>query len=159
MAQVFSCEFCEISKNRFFTKHLCATSSFYRNTSCDCFYISVSNFQSMKSPVEVNSPLSKIFCHLQRRIWITGKYKSEAMYTLLDSASITIQQEKILVSLTVIVVFQFQLWGHDRLLHEIAINFSKIFPGYFSFVAQLFFLRKIVSPTKIIKIDFNFLCC
>ena len=27
MAQVFSCEFCEISKNNFFTEHLWATAS------------------------------------------------------------------------------------------------------------------------------------
>ena len=27
LAQVFSCEFCEISKNTFFTEHLCATAS------------------------------------------------------------------------------------------------------------------------------------
>ena len=27
LAQVFSCEFCQISKNPFFTEHLCATAS------------------------------------------------------------------------------------------------------------------------------------
>ena len=27
LEQVFSCEFCEISKNLFFTEHLCATAS------------------------------------------------------------------------------------------------------------------------------------
>ena len=27
LAQVFSCEFCEISKNTFFTEHLCKTAS------------------------------------------------------------------------------------------------------------------------------------
>ena len=30
MAQVFSCEFCQISKNTFFTEHLCATTSGFR---------------------------------------------------------------------------------------------------------------------------------
>ena len=29
--QVFSCEFCEISKNTFFTEHLWTTGSVYRN--------------------------------------------------------------------------------------------------------------------------------
>ena len=29
LAQVFSCEFCEISKNTFFTEHLCTTASEY----------------------------------------------------------------------------------------------------------------------------------
>ena len=29
LAQVFSCEFCDISKNTFFTEHLRTTSSFY----------------------------------------------------------------------------------------------------------------------------------
>ena len=33
LAKVFSCEFCEISKNTFFTEHLWATSSSYFNAS------------------------------------------------------------------------------------------------------------------------------
>ena len=31
LAQVFSCEFCEISKNTFFTEHLWTTASFTMN--------------------------------------------------------------------------------------------------------------------------------
>ena len=32
LAQVFSCEFCEISKNTFFTEHLLATAFEFRNS-------------------------------------------------------------------------------------------------------------------------------
>ena len=44
LAQVFSCEFCEISKNTFFTEHLMATASYLTNKNilflwklCCCF--------------------------------------------------------------------------------------------------------------------------
>ena len=36
LAQVFSCEFCEISKNNFFTEHLQTTASFFINLLCVC---------------------------------------------------------------------------------------------------------------------------
>ena len=35
LAQVFSCEFCEISKDTFFTEHLWKTASSYRGTEID----------------------------------------------------------------------------------------------------------------------------
>ena len=38
MAQVFSCEFCEISKNTFFTEHLWTTVSEWKNF--ECLYVS-----------------------------------------------------------------------------------------------------------------------
>ena len=37
LAQVFSCEFCEIYKNTFFTGHLRATASVYRHFSLEKF--------------------------------------------------------------------------------------------------------------------------
>ena len=36
LAQVFSCEFCEISKNTFFTEHLWATASVYKRKQDSC---------------------------------------------------------------------------------------------------------------------------
>ena len=42
LAQVFSCEFCEICKNTFFTEHLCMTASFV----CYCFCLA---FLAVKS--------------------------------------------------------------------------------------------------------------
>ena len=32
LSQVFSCEFCEISKNTFFTEHLCAVTTYDKKT-------------------------------------------------------------------------------------------------------------------------------
>ena len=52
--QVFSCEFCEISKNTFFTEHLWTTAS---TLICDCLFI----FNSMK--VEAGSYLPTCTYH------------------------------------------------------------------------------------------------
>ena len=52
LAQVFSCEFCEISWNTFFTEHFCTTASDHRKMFCKVLNTSLSG-KEQKQPEEV----------------------------------------------------------------------------------------------------------
>ena len=52
LAEVFSCEFCEISKNTFFTEHLCATASKYMINNHDKQQIMKNSTKSEKDKVD-----------------------------------------------------------------------------------------------------------
>ena len=73
LAQVFSCEFCEISKNIFFTEHLRATASeesaFFKNHSVSKNF---GNYGNMT--VSENSETVKIFSQILTFIWKHWKY-------------------------------------------------------------------------------------
>ena len=66
LAQVFSCEFCEISKNPFFTEHLWTTVSNH-NYSCTLenpkFLVSPWRLFDL-APTQVNSYFRKFKCHV-----------------------------------------------------------------------------------------------